>query len=164
MASSGQPLSTPSPLRATDISTIRIGIVRAQWHADIVEALVDGAVGELVRCGMAPERIQQVEVPGSFELPVVAGAWARKGSVDALLCFGVIVRGETPHFDFVAGPVAHGLQQVALATGIPCAFGVLTTNTIEQAWARAGGEHGHKGIEAAQVALQTLHAIQQIGL
>lgn len=163
MASSGQPLSTYVPDRPSDVSDVRIGIVRAQWHADIVAELVDGAVRELVRCGIAPEHITQVDVPGSFELPVVAGAWARKGTVDAILCFGVIVRGDTPHFEYVAGPVAHGLQHVALTTGVPCAFGVLTTNTVEQAWARAGGDHGHKGVEASQVALSTLHALRHIG-
>lgn len=165
MASSGQPHHhSPDSLSSTRLrlSDLHIGIVHAQWHSEIVEELVRGAVDELLAAGVSSAHIRHVVVPGSFELPIVASAWARSEAVHAVICLGVIVRGDTPHFDYVAGPVAHALQQIAISTEKPCAFGVLTTNTVEQAWERAGGIHGHKGREAAQVVLQTLRALDSI--
>lgn len=160
MASSGTPQS--SSMLLPDASQVRVAIVAASWHRDIVDVLVEGARHELLRMGVTAAHITTLDCPGTFEVPILTAALARSGSVDAVLCFGVVVRGETPHFEYVAGPTADAIQQIAVETEIPCVFGILTTETVEQAWDRAGGQHGHKGIEAATTALHTLGALQLI--
>lgn len=142
-----------------DATGMRFGVVAARFNAQIVDRLVDGAV-ELLRAHGAAG-VEVVRVPGAFELPVVARAFAER-AVDAVVTLGVVVRGETPHFDFVARESARGCGQVALDTGVPVAFGVLTTDTWEQAEARAGGEHGNKGTEAAAAAIETVLALRQV--
>lgn len=140
----------------------RIGIIAARWHDDIVNTLLDGAVQALHECGVVDSDIKITRCPGTYEIPVVAANMIAKGSCDAVITLGVVVRGETAHFDYVAGPVAYGLQDLAIRTNVPCIFGVLTTENLEQAWARAGGEHGHKGREAAFAALETLDLLNSL--
>lgn len=131
----------------------RVGIVASAWHDDVVQALIRGAVDELRAHGVLPDNVTLVRCPGSFEIPVTAKALVDSKHVHAIIAIGVIVRGETAHFEYVASPVAHGLQQLSISTGVPCLSAVLATETIQQAWDRAGGVHGNKGQEAARGAL-----------
>ncbi|MBU3698393.1 MAG: 6,7-dimethyl-8-ribityllumazine synthase [Candidatus Kapabacteria bacterium] len=140
----------------------RIGICAGNWHRELVDELCKGAVATLVEHGVASEDIISIDCPGSYELPVAALHLIRRAKVDAVLAFGVVVRGETAHFEYVASPVAHGLMDVSLNTGVPCMFGVLTTENMEQARERCGGLHGHKGREAALGALQLLASIEAV--
>jgi len=136
----------------------RIGICAARWHRDLVDELVRGARETLLTHGVSNDDIVMVECPGSYELPVAAYHLINRVGVDAVIALGVVVRGETAHFEYVSSPVAHGLMDLSTSTGVPCMFGVLTTDTLEQAWQRCGGIHGHKGREAAIGALQLLSA------
>lgn len=145
-----------------DATGMRFAVVAGRFNQDIVDRLVQGAVDELLRHGVDADAVTVVRVPGAFELPVVVHRLAVRGDVDAVIALGAVVRGETPHFDFVAGEAARGCGQVALDTGIPVAFGVLTTDTWEQADARAGGEHGNKGAEAAAAAIETVSVLRSL--
>jgi len=127
----------------------RFAVVAARFNEAISKKLADGAVAALETGGVAPERIETHWVPGSFELPQAALALARTRRYAGIVCVGVVIRGETPHFDFVAGEAARGISMVALTTGVPVTFGVITSLTETQAWERAGGVVGHRGEEAA---------------
>jgi 6,7-dimethyl-8-ribityllumazine synthase len=132
---------------------LRVGIVRARWNSGIVERLTEGARRALADLGVA--EVTEVSVPGSFELPMGARILARSGRVDAVICVGSVIRGETTHYDLVAGEAAAGIQQVQLDTGVPVAFGVLTTEDQAQAMARSEGPGGHNvGEESALVAVE----------
>lgn len=131
----------------------KIGIVTAQWNAEITGALYHGAIELLAKQGVKPENIIDITVPGSFELTSGADIMLNKKDVDAVICLGCVIKGETPHFDFICNAVANGITQVAVKYNKPVIFGVLTTNTLEQAQERAGGKHGNKGEEAAVTAL-----------
>lgn len=133
-----------------DARGLRIAIVVARFNSGITEMLLQGAQ-EALTMAYASE-IAVFHVPGAFELPLAARSLAK--SYDAVVALGAVIRGETPHFDYVAGAAAHGLQQVALETGTPVSFGVLTTNTLAEAEARAGGVHGNKGHDAALTAVE----------
>jgi 6,7-dimethyl-8-ribityllumazine synthase len=131
-----------------------VGIVVARFNGEITSRLLDGAIAALEEAGVERDRIDVVPVPGAFELPLGAMALARTRRYSCVIALGCVIRGETPHFGFVAGEAASGLQVAALETGIPVSFGVLTCDTREQADARAGGPHGNKGSEAARSALE----------
>lgn len=131
----------------------RFAVVAARFNEAISKKLADGAVAALETGGVAPDRIETHWVPGSFELPQAALALARTRRYAGIVCVGVVIRGETPHFEFVAGEAARGLSSVALGTGVPVTFGVITSLTEAQAWERAGGVVGHRGEEAARAAL-----------
>jgi 6,7-dimethyl-8-ribityllumazine synthase len=134
---------------------LRIGIVRARWNAGIVDRLADGVRRGLRGLGVDDEDVVEMTVPGSFEVPFGARILATSGSVDAVVCIGAVIRGETTHYDLVAGECAAGVQQVQLSTGIPVAFGVLTTEDEAQALCRSEGPEGHNvGQEAAWVAVE----------
>jgi 6,7-dimethyl-8-ribityllumazine synthase len=136
-----------------DGSGLRVGIVRARWNAGIVERLADGARRGLAELGVVD--VEEVTVPGSFELPMGARILADSGQVDAVICLGSVIRGETTHYELVSGESAAGIQQVQLATGVPVAFGVLTTEDQRQAMARSEGPGGHNvGEESAYVAVE----------
>jgi 6,7-dimethyl-8-ribityllumazine synthase len=138
-----------------DGAGLRIGVVRARWNAGIVDRLADGVGRGLKALGVVPDDVVEVSVPGSFEIPFGARALATSGRVDAVVCIGAVVRGETTHYDIVAGECAAGVQQVQLTTGVPVAFGVLTTEDEAQALARSEGPGGHNvGEEAATVAVE----------
>ena len=132
----------------------RFAVVASRFNHFIVDRLVEGAVDGLVRHGAAPDRVSIVRVPGSWEIPQVVARLARGGTVDAIVAVGAVIRGDTPHFDYVAAEVSKGIASVTLETGVPVAFGILTTDSIEQAIERAGTKGGNKGWEAALGAVE----------
>lgn len=139
----------------------RFGIVVSRYHEDLTKALLEGAVSTLQDHGAAKENIQHVFVPGSFEIPLAARALLAQ-QYDAVICLGIIVKGETTHDEYIAREVARGISQLSQMTGIPVIFGVLTTQTLEQAKARCGGAKGHKGSEAAEAAISMLNVLEDI--
>ena len=134
----------------------RVAIVAARFNETITVRLVDGARAALLRHGVRAADVRVVWVPGAFELPQVASRLAARGDADALVCVGCVIRGETPHFEYVAGEAARGISEVGRVTGVPTTFGVITANTRDQAEARAGGVVGNRGEEAALAALELL--------
>jgi 6,7-dimethyl-8-ribityllumazine synthase len=132
----------------------RIAIVAGRYHGDITKKLVDGALACLAENGVAHDDVTVVWVPGAFEIPLVARQLATSSRFDAIVCLGVVIRGETAHFELVSNEAAHGIAEVARETGVPCIFEVLATQDLAQAEARAGGMHGNKGWEAAEAALE----------
>lgn len=137
-----------------DGRNLRVAVIASRFNETIARALLDGAVDCLARHGVADNEVTTLWVPGAFELPAAAKRIAESGEVDAIVCVGAVIRGETAHFDYVAGHAARGVGEVALQTGIPVTLGVLTTETVEQATNRAGGKMGNKGFEAALAALE----------
>jgi len=138
----------------------KFAVVCAQFNSSITEVLLAGALDALKRCGAVD--IEVLKVPGSWELPLAAKTIAERKKPDAIIALGAVIRGDTPHFDYVAGQAASGLMAVQLETGIPVAFGVLTTNTIEQATDRAGGKDGNKGYDAAITAIEMAEQIRRL--
>ncbi|MCU0722259.1 MAG: 6,7-dimethyl-8-ribityllumazine synthase [Planctomycetes bacterium] len=132
----------------------RFGIVVSRFNEFISKKLLEGALDSLVRHGVAEGDIEVYWVPGSFEIPVVAKRAAESGSYEAVICLGAVIRGETPHFDYVASEVSKGIASVALGTGVPVLFGVVTADTLEQAIERAGTKAGNKGAKAAEAAIE----------
>jgi 6,7-dimethyl-8-ribityllumazine synthase len=135
-------------------TTARIAIVAARFNARFVDELLIGCRRRLGEEEIAGYRLDIHRVPGAFELPVTAKRLAETGRYSAVICLGCVIRGDTPHFDFVAGEAARGVQQVAITTGVPIIFGVLTTNTEQQVMDRIGGPHGHAGERAAEAAME----------
>jgi 6,7-dimethyl-8-ribityllumazine synthase len=145
-----------------DGAGLRIGVVRARWNAGVVERLAEGVERGLKALGVVADDIMELSVPGSFEIPFGARALAVSGLVDAVVCIGSVIRGETTHYDIVAGECARGVQQVQLTTGVPVAFGVLATEDERQALARSEGPGGHNvGEEAALVAVEMARVAQR---
>lgn len=140
----------------------RVAIVAARFNAFVVDKLLSGALQTLATSGVRAENIDVVRVPGAFEIPVAVKQAAASRHYDAIIALGAVIRGETPHFDYVAGECARGVMQVMLDTHVPVGFGVLTCDTLEQAQARAGGAAGNKGADAAQAALQMVNLLQQL--
>jgi 6,7-dimethyl-8-ribityllumazine synthase len=138
-------------------------IVVATFYEDLAERLVNGAVEGFADGGVAPSSVETYEVPGAFELPVAAKLLAESGRFDGVACLGVVIRGETNHYDYVCAESARGIQQVQLTTGVPCAFGVITCNTREQAEARAGGDHRDQGRNAAEAVLAITELKRKLG-
>ncbi len=145
-----------------DARGLRVAIVASRFNDAVVDRLVDGAVDTLVRHGALPADVQVAWVPGAWELPVVVRAFAASGTVDAVVALGAVVRGSTPHFDYVAGAAATGCAAAQQEHGVPVAFGVLTTDTWEQAVERSGGKLGNKGGEAALTAIETANLLKDI--
>jgi 6,7-dimethyl-8-ribityllumazine synthase len=145
-----------------DASGKTFALVASRFNDFIVDRLISGAVDYLKRHGASEEDLTLVRVPGAFETPLTAKKLALAGKHDAVICLGAVIRGATPHFDFVASECAKGLAQVMLEHGVPIGFGVLTCDTLEQAIERAGSKGGNKGVEAAQAALETLRVLEQI--
>lgn len=145
-----------------DASGLRVAVLASRFNEVVVEKLVDGAVDTLLRHGALVDDVTVAWVPGAWELPVVARAYASSGSVDAIVALGAVVRGSTPHFDYVAGEAASGCAAVQREHGLPVAFGVLTTDTWEQAVERAGGKLGNKGGEAALAAVETANLLKDV--
>jgi 6,7-dimethyl-8-ribityllumazine synthase len=141
---------------------MRVAVVVARFNEPITGALLDGARRELARLGAADTDVTVCWVPGAFELPVVAKRLAGSGAVDAVVCLGAIVRGETAHFDYVAMGATQGILQAGLDTGVPVVFGVLTVDTQQQAFDRIGGKEGHKGEEAAATAVEMATLLRQL--
>ena len=141
---------------------LRIGIALARFNQAVTDQLLAGSLDALVKHGVADDAIDVATVPGAFELPLCAQRLAATGRYDAIVCLGAVVRGETPHFEFVAGETARGVGDVARRFDLPIAFGVLTTNDVPEALARAGGGHGNKGYEAAVTALEMVALLRAI--
>lgn len=137
----------------------RFGIVIARFNAFIAERLLEGAIDALIRSGVVDSQIEVARVPGAFEIPLVAQKMARSGRYDAVICLGAVIRGATPHFDFVANEAAKGIAQASMESGVPIIFGVLTTDTIEQAIERAGSKAGNKGAECAITAIEMVNLL-----
>jgi 6,7-dimethyl-8-ribityllumazine synthase len=145
-----------------DAKGLKVAIIASRFNDFIVDKLIGGAVDALVRHGASREDLTIVKIPGAFEMPLVAKKVAAKGGIDGIVCLGAVIRGATPHFDFVANECAKGLAQVSLEYGVPLGFGVLTTDNIEQAVERAGSKAGNKGVDAAMAMLETARVIAQI--
>jgi 6,7-dimethyl-8-ribityllumazine synthase len=145
-----------------DAHGMRFGIVVARYNRDITEKLLDAAERTLRERGASDEHVTTVWVPGAFEVPLIAKQLVRKHQVDAVICLGAVIRGETPHFEFVARESAAGIMRVAVDTDIPVIFGVLTTDDINQARARVGGDAGDKGAEAALAAIEMVALMRHL--
>jgi 6,7-dimethyl-8-ribityllumazine synthase len=154
-----QPKIIEGELLARDL---RFGFVAARFNDFVVEALIRGAVDALKRHGAGEKQIEIVRVPGAFDIPIVARKLALSRRYEAIIALGAVVRGQTPHFDFVAGECASGLSRIALETGVPVAYGVLTTDTMEQAVDRAGGKAGNKGADAALAAIEMANLLRRL--
>lgn len=140
---------------------IKFGLVVARFNSFINDSLLDGAIGSLKRHGAEDADLEIIKVPGAFEIPLAAKAMAESGKYDAIVALGSVIRGGTPHFEFVAGECVKGMSSVMMQYNIPVAFGVLTVNTIEQAIERAGSKAGNKGEEAALSALEMVNLLRQ---
>lgn len=141
---------------------LRFGIVVSRFNDFITGRLLDGALDALKRHGADEKDLEVVKVPGSFEIPLIAKILAKKESYDAIICLGAIIRGATPHFDYVASEVSKGIAMVSLETGVPVSFGVITADTIEQAIERAGTKSGNKGWDAAMTAIEMAQIIKKL--
>ena len=165
---------TPAPARparrsrarasARGASTPRACVVVSRFNDIISTRLLDGAVDALRRHGVAAGDIEVVWVPGAFEIPIAARELAKSGGIDAIVCLGAVIRGDTAHFEYVAGGAADGIASVHATTGVPATFGVLTVDTVEQATDRAGGKHGNKGAEAAEAAIEMASLLRELRL
>lgn len=141
----------------------RIAIIATRFNESIVDNLINGAVDALTRHGAGDAQLQIVRVPGAYELPLAAQALARSRQVDGIVALGVVIRGATPHFDYVCSECASGLNRVSLEHDLPIGFGVLTCDTIEQALERAGTKAGNKGADAAMATIEMISVLQQLG-
>ena len=141
---------------------LKFTLVAARFNDIIVDRLIGGAVDYLTRHGCARENLTIVRVPGAFELPVVCAKVAQTQQCDGIIALGAVIRGSTPHFDFVANVATKGLAQVSMQSGIPVGFGLLTTDTLEQAIERAGSKAGNKGVEAAAAVMETVQVLKQL--
>ncbi|MBI2880690.1 MAG: 6,7-dimethyl-8-ribityllumazine synthase [Candidatus Tectomicrobia bacterium] len=137
-----------------DASGLKFGIVVSRFNHFVTDRLLEGALDGLNRCGARDADLDVWKVPGTFEIPVTARRMADSGRYDAIICLGAVIRGSTPHFEYIASEVSKGIAGTSLEFGIPVAFGVLTTDTVEQAIERAGTKHGNKGLEAALSAVE----------
>ena len=156
MASSNKNLSSYSQVNLKDVSEKKFGIVMSEWNSSVTESLLEGVLQTLLSRGAQKENIVTVQVPGSFELSLGAQRMAKKETIDAVICLGCVIQGETRHFEFICHAVTNGLTEVSLKYNKPVVFGVLTTDTYQQALDRAGGKHGNKGDEAAITAIKML--------
>ena len=150
------------PITDYSIDGARFAIVAARFNAAITDALLEGAVATLAEHGVPNDHVSVVQVPGAFEIPITAKRLAASGRFEAIITLGAVVRGGTPHFEYVAGECARGVGRVALQEDVPVIFGVLTTDTDEQAQARAGGKEGNKGCEAAIAGLEMVTLLRRL--
>ena len=141
---------------------LRFGVVVSRWNDFITERLLDGALDTLKRHGADTDTVDVARVPGTFEVPIAAQRMARSGRYDAVICLGCLIRGNTPHFEYIAAECSKGIAQAGLATGVPVTFGVITTESIEQAIERAGTKAGNKGAEAAGAAIEMANLLQAL--
>jgi 6,7-dimethyl-8-ribityllumazine synthase len=145
-----------------DAKPHRFALVVARFNEFITSRLVSGAIDELTRHGAEPDHITQVWVPGSWEIPLVAQKLAATGRYAAVICLGCVIRGQTPHFEYIAAEVAKGIAQVSLSTGVPVTFGIVTADALEQAIDRAGAKTGNKGADAARAAIEMANLLAAI--
>ena len=145
-----------------DAKGLKFALVASRFNDFIVDKLVGGAVDYLVRHGAAKEDLTIIRIPGAFEMPLVTKKVAASGKYDGVICLGAVIRGATPHFEYVSAEVSKGVASVALDTGVPTGFGVLTVDSLEQAIERAGSKAGNKGVEAAHAVLETIRVLEQL--
>lgn len=145
-----------------DAKGLSFAIIVARFNSFIGERLLDGALDGLIRHGADDAKIDVLRIPGAFEIPLAASKLAAMKKYDAIICLGAVIRGSTPHFDYVAGEVSKGVAHVSLDSGVPVIFGVLTTDTIEQAVERAGTKAGNKGFDAAMTAIETVNVFREL--
>lgn len=140
----------------------RFAVVASRWNDFLTARLVEGALDALERLGASQEAVEVFKVPGSFEIPLLARKLAASDKWDALICVGTIIRGQTPHFDYIAGEVTKGIAQAGMETGVPIVYGIVTADTLEQAIDRAGVKSGNKGFEAAMSAVELVNLYQEV--
>ena len=145
-----------------DAKGLKFAIVVSRFNSFVTERLLSGALDALERSGAGAENVEIIRVPGSWEMPVVVTELAKQKRHDAIICLGAVIRGDTPHFDYVANEAAKGIAQASMQYSVPVAFGVLTTNTLEQAIDRAGAKNGNKGFESAMSAIETANLMRQL--
>ena len=153
MATKNNNLSDYKKDNLPNVSNLKFGIVVSQWNKEITDGLFNGAYSTLIDCGVLEKNINKLEVPGSFEL-IFGTKILSKKNVDAIICLGSVIKGQTKHFDYVCQGVTNGIKDLNISLGIPVIFGVLTDNTMDQAINRSGGKHGNKGVEAAITAIK----------
>jgi 6,7-dimethyl-8-ribityllumazine synthase len=141
---------------------LRFAIVVSRFNSFVTDRLLEGALAALKQYGADVNQLEVIRVPGAWEIPIAARALATAHKPDAIVCLGAVIRGDTPHFDYVAGEAARGLADASAATGIPMAFGILTTNTVDQATDRAGGKDGNKGFDAALTAIEMANLMRNL--
>jgi 6,7-dimethyl-8-ribityllumazine synthase len=141
---------------------LRFAILVSRFNSFITDKLLSGAIDAIERCGGKASDIDLVRIPGAWEFPVTVKAVATRGGYDGIICLGAVIKGDTPHFDYVAGEAARGIAALSVETGIPIAFGVLTTNTVEQAIDRAGAKSGNKGFDAAMTAIEMANLLRRL--
>jgi 6,7-dimethyl-8-ribityllumazine synthase len=157
-------VSAPRTIEGTlDGNGLAIAVVASRFNELLAGRLLDGALETLERRGVSSDDIAVVRVPGAFEIPTAAGHLARSGRWDAVVCVGAVVRGDTPHFEWVAGEAARGIARLGTETGVPVLFGLVTVDTVEQALDRAGGKHGNRGADAAAAAIEMAHVTRALG-
>jgi len=139
----------------------RFAVIASRWNDFITSRLVEGALDALERLGAAADSVELYRVPGSFEIPLLALKVAQTGNFDAVICVGTIIRGQTPHFDYIAGEVTKGIAQAGMQTGMPVIYGIVTADTLEQAIDRAGAKQGNKGFEAAMSAVELVNLYKE---
>lgn len=152
--------AAPAAPAPGEFADVRIAIVATRWNLEIVDALIAGAQRGLAAWGVPSERIEEFRAPGAFEIPLAVSALLDSGKYDGVIALGAVIRGDTPHFEFVAGECARGLMDTQLAHGLPVGFGVLTVNTVEQAIQRAGSGDDNKGYECASAVLEMIQLIR----
>jgi 6,7-dimethyl-8-ribityllumazine synthase len=155
-------VNVPDPSFARILPGVRVAIIAARFNSLIVDELLAGCRKRLMELGAGENCVEVYRVPGAFELPVAAKVAAQTRRFSAVICLGCVIRGDTPHFEYVAGEAARGIGQVSIAEGLPVIFGVLTTNTEQQARDRIGGLHGHAGLRAAEAAAEMIHTLNSI--
>jgi 6,7-dimethyl-8-ribityllumazine synthase len=163
MSSAEQNLSTSINDDSLDLNKFNIAIVTAEWNKEITHALRDECLNRLLKYNAKKENIITIVVPGAFELPGAAKMLLSQKKMDAVICIGCVIKGETKHDEYISSAVAQGIMNLSILSGKPIIFGVLTTNDIQQAKDRAGGKHGNKGIEAAETCAYMLQLNQSIG-
>ncbi|NOY86175.1 MAG: 6,7-dimethyl-8-ribityllumazine synthase [Deltaproteobacteria bacterium] len=145
-----------------DAKGLNVAVIASRFNDFITDRLINGAIDCLLRHGAEEEDIAVYRVPGSFEIPVIARRVVETGEVDAVVCVGAVIRGQTPHFDFIAAEVTKGIAQVSMTSGVPVTFGVITADSLEQAVDRAGAKAGNKGYEAAAGAIEMANLLRQL--
>jgi 6,7-dimethyl-8-ribityllumazine synthase len=157
MASTNKNLSTPELDQLEKLENVKIGIVTAEWNHEITFAMREGCINELKKYGCDDDDLLSINVPGAFELPSGAKLLLSNNKLDAVICIGCVIKGETKHDEYISNAVASGIMTLSVVSGKPVIFGVLTPNDEQQALDRAGGKHGNKGIEAAHSAIKMIH-------
>jgi len=162
MASKNKNLSIPALSQLEKLENAKIGIVTAEWNHEITFAMRDGCINELKKYGVHDDDLLMIDVPGAFELPAGAKLLLSNNTLDAVVCIGCVIKGETKHDEYISNAVASGIMTLSVVSGKPVIFGVLTPNDMQQAIDRAGGKHGNKGIEAAHSAIKMIHLATKV--